>query len=207
MSGISRRTVLRGRRGHGAAVAGIAGVRRPGATGARSRSGSRVLFMGNGINANHWWAKGTGAEMELGKSLGAARAAQDEDQRHHRPVQQAGDRRRHSSRADRQHALRRAASEGARSQGAASAWTRCSPTSSARRRRSRAWCWAASSRSPATTRRTSRWPTARTSPGRAPTRRCRWRSIRRWPSTACSTTAAAGATRASSTASRTRRRA
>lgn len=28
-----------------------------------------VLFMGNGINANHWWAKGSGAEMELGKSL------------------------------------------------------------------------------------------------------------------------------------------
>ena len=24
-----------------------------------------VLFMGNGINANHWWAKGAGAEMEL----------------------------------------------------------------------------------------------------------------------------------------------
>ena len=60
---------------------------------------------------------------------------------------------------------------------------------------------AASSRSPATTRRTSRWPTARTSPGRAPPRRCRWRSTRRWPSTACSTTAAAGGTGASSTAS------
>jgi hypothetical protein len=28
-----------------------------------------VLFMGNGINANHWWAKGAGREMELGKSL------------------------------------------------------------------------------------------------------------------------------------------
>ena len=28
-----------------------------------------VQFMGNGINANHWWAKGAGAEMELGKSL------------------------------------------------------------------------------------------------------------------------------------------
>ena len=39
----------------------------------------------------------------------------------------------------------------------------------ARRPSSRAWSWAASSRSPATTRRTSRWPTARTSPGRAPT--------------------------------------
>ena len=24
-----------------------------------------VLFMGNGINGNHWWAKGSGAEMKL----------------------------------------------------------------------------------------------------------------------------------------------
>lgn len=28
-----------------------------------------ALFMGNGINPKHWWAKGTGGEMELGKSL------------------------------------------------------------------------------------------------------------------------------------------
>ena len=28
-----------------------------------------VLFMGNGINAHHWWAKGSGAEMELSKTL------------------------------------------------------------------------------------------------------------------------------------------
>jgi hypothetical protein len=28
-----------------------------------------VLFMGNGINGNHWWAKGTGDQMKLGKSL------------------------------------------------------------------------------------------------------------------------------------------
>jgi hypothetical protein len=28
-----------------------------------------ALFMGNGINPDHWWAKGTGAEMELSKSL------------------------------------------------------------------------------------------------------------------------------------------
>ena len=24
-----------------------------------------VMFMGNGINGNHWWAKGSGAEMKL----------------------------------------------------------------------------------------------------------------------------------------------
>ena len=59
--------------------------------------------------------------------------------------------------------------KGADAPAAASAWTRCSPTTSARRPCSRAWCSAASSRSPATTRRTSRWPTARTSRGRAPT--------------------------------------
>jgi hypothetical protein len=28
-----------------------------------------VLFMGNGINGNHWWARGQGAEMKLGKTL------------------------------------------------------------------------------------------------------------------------------------------
>ncbi|HVY69509.1 MAG TPA: DUF1552 domain-containing protein [Verrucomicrobiae bacterium] len=28
-----------------------------------------AVFMGNGINGNHWWAKGGGAEMELGKTL------------------------------------------------------------------------------------------------------------------------------------------
>ena len=28
-----------------------------------------VLFMGNGINGNHWWAKGNGAAMKLSKSL------------------------------------------------------------------------------------------------------------------------------------------
>jgi hypothetical protein len=28
-----------------------------------------ALFMANGVNANHWWAKGSGEAMELGKSL------------------------------------------------------------------------------------------------------------------------------------------
>src|SRR3954465_12101814 len=26
-------------------------------------------FMGGGLKGNHWWAKGSGADMELGKSL------------------------------------------------------------------------------------------------------------------------------------------
>jgi hypothetical protein len=28
-----------------------------------------VLFMGNGINGNHWWARGQGPEMKLGRTL------------------------------------------------------------------------------------------------------------------------------------------
>ncbi len=28
-----------------------------------------VMFMGNGINGNHWWARGSGPAMKLGKSL------------------------------------------------------------------------------------------------------------------------------------------
>src|SRR5215831_14820228 len=28
-----------------------------------------VMFMGNGINGNHWWAKGAGTEMKLSKTL------------------------------------------------------------------------------------------------------------------------------------------
>ena len=71
MSRISRRTVLRG--------AGVAmalpwleslpawGDAHPTAAPFPKRFG--VLFMGNGINGNHWWAKGSGASMTLGTSL------------------------------------------------------------------------------------------------------------------------------------------
>ena len=38
-------------------------------SGALSRSGSRVLFMGNGVNENHWGAEGRGAAMKLSKTL------------------------------------------------------------------------------------------------------------------------------------------
>ena len=74
MSRISRRTVLRGvgvtvalpwleslpAWGSPVAAAGTAGP-------FPKRFG--VLFMGNGINGNHWWAKGSGAEMKLSRSL------------------------------------------------------------------------------------------------------------------------------------------
>ena len=76
---LSRRTFLRGvgvtmalpwleslpRLGRDAGVA--AGRRHP--TAGEFPKRFAVLFMGNGINGNHWWAKGAGAEMELGKSL------------------------------------------------------------------------------------------------------------------------------------------
>jgi len=69
--GVSRRTVLRGIGVTMAlpwmeslpAWAGTAGAARP------FPKRFAVLFMGNGINGNHWWAKGSGAEMTFGKSL------------------------------------------------------------------------------------------------------------------------------------------
>jgi hypothetical protein len=52
-------------------VWGAAPARAPGSGGASGRPPQRlaVLFMGNGINGNHWWAKGAGADMKLGKTL------------------------------------------------------------------------------------------------------------------------------------------
>jgi hypothetical protein len=43
----------------------------PSAVGAASALPKRfaVMFMGNGINGNHWWAKGSGDSMKLSKSL------------------------------------------------------------------------------------------------------------------------------------------
>jgi hypothetical protein len=74
MSGISRRTVLRG---VGVTVAlpwleSLPAWGCPVATDGTpgpfpKRFG--VLFMGNGINGNHWWARGSGAGMTLSKSL------------------------------------------------------------------------------------------------------------------------------------------
>ena len=129
-----------------------------------------------------------GAEQEPGAAGAAAAAAE----RHLGPVQQARHRRRHPPRPDRQHPVGGRAPEGGRAARRRQHGPGARRATSAKRPPSRAWCWAASSRSPATTKRISRWPTARTSPGRTPTRRCRWRSTRRWPSTASSTTRAAG---------------
>jgi hypothetical protein len=132
MSGISRRTVLRGA---GVAMA-LPWLESLSAWDATCPKRFAVLFMGNGINGNHWWARGSGAEMTLSRSLAPLEPLKHEDQRDQRPVQQAGRRHGHSSRPDRQPAVRRADSEGTRSPGRASRWIRCSRTVSARRRRS-----------------------------------------------------------------------
>ena len=65
MSGISRRTVLRGA---GVAMA-LPWLESLSALGRTFPKRFVVLFMGNGINGNHWWAKGSGAEMKLSRSL------------------------------------------------------------------------------------------------------------------------------------------
>src|SRR3954468_5026369 len=69
-SAISRRAVLRGL-GVTMALPWMESLPVFGATtgtaGAPKRLG--VMFMGNGINGNHWWAKGQGATMKLGKTL------------------------------------------------------------------------------------------------------------------------------------------
>ncbi|MBN9519260.1 DUF1552 domain-containing protein [bacterium] len=66
---IARRTFLRGA---GVAVAlpwleSVPVWGQPAAASAPKRFAA--MFMGCGINGNHWWAKGEGADLELGKSL------------------------------------------------------------------------------------------------------------------------------------------
>jgi hypothetical protein len=79
--GASRRSILRGA---GVAMAlpwmeSLPAWGAPAAAGATSATKAAaaaalprrfaVLFMGNGINGNHWWARGAGAEMKLSKTL------------------------------------------------------------------------------------------------------------------------------------------
>ena len=74
MSGISRRTVLRGL-GVTMALPWLESLPvwgSPVATDGTSGPFPKrfgVLFMGNGINGNHWWARRSGAGMTLSKSL------------------------------------------------------------------------------------------------------------------------------------------
>jgi hypothetical protein len=71
---IDRRTMLRGA-GVAMALPWLESVRvwgDEGTSGGASRCYPKrfaALFMGNGVNPNHWWAKGAGAEMVLSRSL------------------------------------------------------------------------------------------------------------------------------------------
>jgi hypothetical protein len=67
---ITRRAVLRGA-GAVVALPWLESYAALGAPSAQTAFPKRfaVVFMGNGINGNHWWAKGQGAEMKLGKTL------------------------------------------------------------------------------------------------------------------------------------------
>jgi hypothetical protein len=68
---LSRRRLLRGA-GVAMALPWLESVPVWGATGKTFPRRFAVLFMGNGINANHWWAKpatAPGGQMQLGKSL------------------------------------------------------------------------------------------------------------------------------------------
>ncbi len=67
---ISRRAVLRGA---GVAV-GLPWLESLASADTTVRAGAfpkrfAVVFMGNGINGNHWWARGSGGAMKLGKTL------------------------------------------------------------------------------------------------------------------------------------------
>jgi len=65
---LSRRTVLRGA-GVTMALPWLESLNALAATPAPFPRRFAVLFMGNGINGNHWWARGSGAGMQLGRSL------------------------------------------------------------------------------------------------------------------------------------------
>src|SRR5215208_2257401 len=71
---LSRRTILRGA-GVAMALPWLESLPAFGAEQPAASSGGEfpkrfaALFMACGVNANHWWAKGSGSEMELGKSL------------------------------------------------------------------------------------------------------------------------------------------
>lgn len=65
---VTRRTVLRGA-GMAMALPWLESIPVWGATNRSSPKRFAALFMANGINPKEWWAKGSGADMELGKCL------------------------------------------------------------------------------------------------------------------------------------------
>jgi len=142
-SRLSRRTVLRGI-GVTMGLPWLESIPVWGATNAPKRFA--VIFMGNGINGNHWWAKGQGAEMKLGKSLEPLEPIKKKINVINGAFQSAL-RRPGASTPDRQATCFRACRYSvARLSMAASAWTRCWPSGSARILRNRASYSPASSR-------------------------------------------------------------
>ena len=146
-----------------------------------------VLFAGNGFHSKEWWAKGEGAEHGAGPGARAAGRLPREDALRPRPLQRGGAEGEHPQLADRQPALRRAARLRRRDPLGHQHRSAARADATAARRRCRAWCWAARSRTRRSTR-TTRCSTARTSRGARRRRRRRWNSIRRWPSTGSSRT-------------------
>ena len=67
-----------------------------------------IVFLGCGINEDHWSAEGQGAAMKAQQDAVAPGAAQREDQRDRRSLRQGAHRPGHSSRPDRQPVIRRA---------------------------------------------------------------------------------------------------
>src|SRR5262245_6691798 len=68
MNSVSRRTILRGV-GAAMALPWLESLPVVAAPAPAFPKRFAVLFMGNGISGNHWWAKGAGTEMTLGRSL------------------------------------------------------------------------------------------------------------------------------------------
>jgi len=155
-----------------------------------------ALFMACGVNRDHWWAKGAGAEMELGKSL--------------QPMEPLK---------TKLNVLTGLFNENATGVGIHPGQTGniLSGASLQKGAELRGGIsvdqvlanhfedQTAHNRSPGTTRPISRWPTVPISHGKTRLRRCRWKSILRWRLTAYSTTAAVGATAVCSTAFRSMR--
>jgi hypothetical protein len=141
----------------------------------RRAEAARDSVHGQRRQSHEWWARGSGADIELGRSLAPMEPLKGSSTTS-RAVQQSGHRRRHSSGNDGNLLSGAPLTKGAALHGGVSL-DQVLASHIGVRRCNRAWSWDASSRSPATTRRTSRWRTARTSRGRARRRRCRWRSI------------------------------
>ena len=148
---------------------------RAGSAASRARVRLAVLFSGNGFHSREWWAKGYRQAMELGKVLAPLSDFREKCSLFAacstpRPLKAISTVRRRATcfRVPRWPP----AAKSARAPASISSW----PSSMGVRRKCRASCWAAKSRTPRSTR-TTRCCTARTSRGaRRPPRR-RWNFI------------------------------